>query len=102
LFEAARERRFHDNVKLGKPLEKVPAAFLALAAGHRAPAERVAALSATAAGAIRGVVPHVNELRLGLTDNSERPCRISEITLVAGFSDVLHFNRLFRPRFESI
>jgi AraC-like DNA-binding protein len=47
---------------------------------------------------------HVNELRLQqafklLTEFEARPQRISDIALDVGFSDVSHFNRLFRARF---
>lgn len=46
----------------------------------------------------------INELRLELarnllTDRSAPPRRISDIALLSGFSDVSHFNRLFRARF---
>ena len=46
----------------------------------------------------------VNELRLQraialLTDPRERARRISDVALEAGFSDISHFNRLFRSRF---
>jgi AraC-like DNA-binding protein len=46
----------------------------------------------------------VNELRLQkaftlLADSRQRQHRISDIALQAGFSDVSHFNRLFRARF---
>jgi AraC-like DNA-binding protein len=46
----------------------------------------------------------VNELRLQkafalLTNEQHRKRRISDIALVAGFSDISHFNRLFRARF---
>jgi AraC-like DNA-binding protein len=47
---------------------------------------------------------HVNELRLQrafslLTESHDSVARISEIALRAGFSDISHFNRLFRSRF---
>jgi AraC-like DNA-binding protein len=47
---------------------------------------------------------HVNELRLQralelLTASKAGPQRISDIALEVGFSDVSHFNRLFRARF---
>jgi AraC-like DNA-binding protein len=47
---------------------------------------------------------HVNELRLQrafslLTEAGEEAVRISDVALRAGFSDVSHFNRLFRSRF---
>ncbi|MGY8667881.1 AraC family transcriptional regulator [Bradyrhizobium sp. UFLA05-109] len=47
---------------------------------------------------------HVNELRLQralelLTESHASTQRISDIALEAGFSDVSHFNRLFRARF---
>jgi AraC-like DNA-binding protein len=47
---------------------------------------------------------HVNELRLQqafklLTAREAGPQRISDIALEVGFSDVSHFNRLFRARF---
>jgi AraC-like DNA-binding protein len=47
---------------------------------------------------------HVNELRLQqawklLTESNGGAQRISDIALEAGFSDVSHFNRLFRARF---
>ena len=47
---------------------------------------------------------YVNELRLQralklLTESSGSPQRISDIALQVGFSDVSHFNRLFRARF---
>jgi AraC-like DNA-binding protein len=47
---------------------------------------------------------HVNELRLKraftlLSTQSEDQARISDIALRAGFSDISHFNRLFRARF---
>jgi AraC-like DNA-binding protein len=47
---------------------------------------------------------HVNELRLQrafalLTKAHGRERRISDIALHVGFSDVSHFNRLFRSRF---
>lgn len=47
---------------------------------------------------------YVNELRLQqalklLTESSGGPQRISDIALQVGFSDVSHFNRLFRARF---
>jgi AraC-like DNA-binding protein len=47
---------------------------------------------------------HVNELRLKrafalLTAQSEGQARISDIALRAGFSDISHFNRLFRAHF---
>jgi len=45
----------------------------------------------------------VNELRLqrafALLTNPHARGRISEIALQAGFSDVSHFNRLFRAHF---
>ena len=46
----------------------------------------------------------VTELRLQraytlLTEASESKSRISDIALQAGFSDISHFNRLFRSRF---
>jgi AraC-like DNA-binding protein len=46
----------------------------------------------------------VNELRLQralalLTDAGDGPQRISDIALLAGFSDISQFNRLFRSRF---
>lgn len=46
----------------------------------------------------------VNELRLQkaftlLGEASDGPCRISDIALQAGFSDISYFNRLFRSRF---
>lgn len=46
----------------------------------------------------------VKELRLQrafalLSDSSERRRRISEVALQVGFSDISHFNRLFRARF---
>ena|SRR5215831_365380 len=46
---------------------------------------------------------HVNELRLQrvfmlLTEKGEHK-RISDVALAAGFSDISHFNRLFRSRF---
>ncbi|MCA1449830.1 helix-turn-helix transcriptional regulator [Ensifer sp. IC3342] len=46
----------------------------------------------------------VNELRLRkalalLTEVGDGPRRISDIALQAGFSDISHFNRLFRSRF---
>jgi AraC-like DNA-binding protein len=52
----------------------------------------------------RSFTTHVNELRLQrafalLTEPHTRGGRISEIALQAGFSDVSHFNRLFRARF---
>jgi AraC-like DNA-binding protein len=47
---------------------------------------------------------HVNELRLQwafalLTEAHDNERRISDIALDAGFSDISHFNRLFRSRF---
>ena len=47
---------------------------------------------------------YVNELRLKraltlLTETPERRRRISDIALEAGFSDLSHFNRMFRFRF---
>jgi AraC-like DNA-binding protein len=47
---------------------------------------------------------HLNELRLMrayelLADPRRASRRISDIALEAGFSDVSHFNRLFRARF---
>jgi AraC-like DNA-binding protein len=47
---------------------------------------------------------HVTELRLKhafMLLRAQRECkgRISDIALEAGFSDISHFNRLFRPRF---
>jgi AraC-like DNA-binding protein len=47
---------------------------------------------------------HVNELRLQrafalLTEACDGTRRISDIALEAGFSDLSHFNRLFRSRF---
>jgi AraC-like DNA-binding protein len=47
---------------------------------------------------------HVNELRLQrafelLTEPHDSAQRISDIALEVGFSDVSHFNRLFRARF---
>jgi AraC-like DNA-binding protein len=47
---------------------------------------------------------HVTELRLQrafalLTEAGDGPRRISDIALQAGFSDISHFNRLFRARF---
>ena len=47
---------------------------------------------------------HMNELRLQralklLTDSSASARLISDIALEVGFSDVSHFNRLFRARF---
>jgi AraC-like DNA-binding protein len=47
---------------------------------------------------------HVNELRLQrafalLTEAHDDERRISDIALDAGFSDISHFNRLFRSRF---
>jgi AraC-like DNA-binding protein len=47
---------------------------------------------------------HLNELRLQralvlLTSSEGQNRRISDIALVAGFSDLSHFNRLFRARF---
>jgi AraC-like DNA-binding protein len=47
---------------------------------------------------------HVNELRLQrafslLSETSDDALRISDVALQAGFSDVSHFNRLFRARF---
>jgi AraC-like DNA-binding protein len=46
---------------------------------------------------------HVNELRLQrafmLLKESTTACRISDIAFEVGFSDVSHFNRLFRSRF---
>jgi AraC-like DNA-binding protein len=47
---------------------------------------------------------HVNELRLQrafalLTGALDNACRISDIALQVGFSDISHFNRLFRTRF---
>jgi AraC-like DNA-binding protein len=52
----------------------------------------------------RSFTAHVNELRLKrvfmlLTEQGERQVRISDIALQAGFSDISHFNRLFRSRF---
>jgi AraC-like DNA-binding protein len=52
----------------------------------------------------RSFTAHVNELRLQrafalLTEPHTRGGRISEIALRAGFSDISHFNRLFRARF---
>jgi AraC-like DNA-binding protein len=49
-------------------------------------------------------VARVNELRLQraftlLSEKSERPRRIADIALAAGFSDISQFNRLFRSRF---
>jgi AraC-like DNA-binding protein len=46
----------------------------------------------------------VNELRLQrafmlLTQRGEREVRISDVALQSGFSDISHFNRLFRSRF---
>ncbi len=46
----------------------------------------------------------LNELRLQkalalLTDQSRRPRRISDVAMQVGFSDISHFNRLFRARF---
>ena len=46
----------------------------------------------------------VNELRLQrtytlLTEARENKSRISDVALQAGFSDISHFNRLFRSRF---
>jgi AraC-like DNA-binding protein len=47
---------------------------------------------------------HVNELRLQrafalLTEPHANTRRIADIALQAGFSDISHFNRLFRARF---
>jgi len=49
---------------------------------------------------------HVNDLRLQrafklLTEPHTSPQRISDIALEVGFSDVSHFNRLFRTRFSN-
>jgi AraC-like DNA-binding protein len=55
-------------------------------------------------GADTSFTAHVNELRLKqaftlLTEQSKREARISDIALRVGFSDISHFNRLFRARF---
>jgi AraC-like DNA-binding protein len=47
---------------------------------------------------------HVTELRLQwafalLTEACQRERRIADVALEAGFSDISHFNRLFRARF---
>jgi AraC-like DNA-binding protein len=47
---------------------------------------------------------HLNELRLQkvftlLTEASDSGCKISDIALQSGFSDISHFNRLFRSHF---
>jgi AraC-like DNA-binding protein len=52
----------------------------------------------------RSFTAHVNELRrqrafMLLTQRGEREVRISDVALQSGFSDISHFNRLFRSRF---
>jgi AraC-like DNA-binding protein len=51
----------------------------------------------------RSFTAHVNELRLKLslimTKRGERMVRISDVALHAGYSNISHFNRLFRSRF---
>jgi AraC-like DNA-binding protein len=56
------------------------------------------------AGTGRSFTEHVTELRLQraftlLTDGHEGARRISDIAFEVGFSDISHFNRLFRSRF---
>jgi AraC-like DNA-binding protein len=52
----------------------------------------------------RSFTEHITELRLQkafarLTDARTHAHRISDVALEAGFSDISHFNRLFRSRF---
>jgi AraC-like DNA-binding protein len=101
-------------------LSAVAAARLAAALAHVAENFTEPGLTLTAVAHRQGVSPrylqrllersgrsfttHVNELRLQrafalLTSPQARGRRISEIALQAGFSDISHFNRLFRTRF---
>jgi AraC-like DNA-binding protein len=101
-------------------LNAVAAARLAAALSHIAESFTEPGLTVAAVARRQGVSPrylqrlleasgtsftaHVNELRLQrafalLTKAHGRERRISDIALHVGFSDVSHFNRLFRSRF---
>jgi AraC-like DNA-binding protein len=101
-------------------LGAVAAARLAAALEHIATRFRDPALSVAAVAISQGIsarylqgllemsgrsfTERVTELRLQralalLTEADECPRRISDIALEAGFSDISHFNRLFRARF---
>jgi AraC-like DNA-binding protein len=109
----------------GKPVNEdgltaVAAAHLNAALGHIAARFRDPALSLAHVARRQGISPRylqrlletsgtsftarVNELRLAeafsrLRESHEGEGRISDIALEAGFSDISHFNRLFRSRF---
>jgi len=83
--------RFHD-----------PALSLAAAAKTQGISARYLQSLLEASGS--SFTERVTELRLQrafalLTEAGEGPRRISDIALAAGFSDISHFNRLFRARF---
>lgn len=109
-----------DRATRGDALSAVTAARLAAALGHIAESFEDASLTVAAVAGRQGISPRylqylletsgisftarVNELRLQrafalLTNACGGTRGISEIALQVGFSDISHFNRLFKSRF---